>query len=79
VAHCGDSAAQVRSAVKETFAICNANRHVGLALLLAGQYLNGRYALPTVACYALLALLIIFAFGKCLPARAVIVANEIGK
>jgi len=41
--------------VQQTFAICNANRHVGLALLLAGQYLHTQEALPVVACYALLA------------------------
>ena len=52
------------SRTKETFAICNANRHVGLALLLAGRYLHGRNVLPTVACYALLAPLIMFAYVK---------------
>jgi BASS family bile acid:Na+ symporter len=50
--------------VKETFAICNANRHVGLALLLTGQYVRARNGLPTVACYALLAPLIMFAYVK---------------
>ena len=34
------------SVVGRTFAVCNANRHVGLALLLSGQYLRGREALP---------------------------------
>jgi predicted Na+-dependent transporter len=50
--------------VKQTFAICNANRHVGLALLLSGQFLHTRNALPTVACYALLAPLVKFAYVK---------------
>jgi predicted Na+-dependent transporter len=50
--------------VKETFAICNANRHVGLALLLTGQYVRARNALPTVACYALLAPLVMFVYVK---------------
>jgi len=36
-----------------TLAICNANRHVGLALLLSGQYLHAKAALPAVAAYAL--------------------------
>jgi hypothetical protein len=38
-----------------TLSLCNANRHVGLALLLSGQYLHSRNSLPTVACYALVA------------------------
>jgi BASS family bile acid:Na+ symporter len=36
-----------------TLAVSNANRHVGLALLLSGQYMHNRFALPTVACYAI--------------------------
>ncbi len=55
--------------VKETFAICNANRHVGLALLLSGQYLHARQALPAVACYALAAPLIMFAYVRLRPPR----------
>jgi len=50
--------------VKTTFAICNANRHVGLALLLSGQYQGSRSALPTIACYALLAPLIMFVYAR---------------
>ena len=50
--------------VKETFAICNANRHVGLALLLTGQYVRAQNSLPVVACYALLVPLIMFAYVK---------------
>jgi BASS family bile acid:Na+ symporter len=38
-----------------TLSISNANRHVGLALLLTGQYLHSRNALPAVACYAIAA------------------------
>ncbi len=37
-----------------TLAVSNANRHVGLALLLSGRYTQSRHALPVVACYALL-------------------------
>jgi predicted Na+-dependent transporter len=53
--------------VKQTFAICNANRHVGLALLLSGQYLHARNALPAVACYALIAPLVMIAYVKLYP------------
>ena len=38
-----------------TLALSNTNRHVGLALLLSGEYLHNRKALPAVACYALAA------------------------
>jgi len=38
-----------------TLSICNANRHIGLALLLSGQYLHAKAALPAVASYALIA------------------------
>jgi hypothetical protein len=41
--------------LKQTFAICNANRHVGLALLLIGEYGGARIGLPAVACYYALA------------------------
>jgi BASS family bile acid:Na+ symporter len=45
-----------------TLAASNANRHVGLALLLSGQYIHNRDALPAVACYAIIvALLMILA------------------
>jgi predicted Na+-dependent transporter len=50
--------------VRETFAICNANRHVGLALLLTGQYMRAQAALPAVACYALVAPVTIVAYIK---------------
>jgi len=47
-----------------TLAICNANRHVGLALLLTGQYLQAQRALPAVAVYALVAPLVMAATSK---------------
>jgi len=37
-----------------TLAVSNANRHVGLALLLSGRYMHNRNALPVIACYAIL-------------------------
>ena len=55
--------------VRQTFAICNANRHVGLALLLTGQYVHKTNALPTVVCYALGAPFIMFAYAKLYPVQ----------
>jgi hypothetical protein len=40
---------------RRTLEICNANRHIGLALLLSGHYLRTKGALPAVAAYALIA------------------------
>lgn len=48
--------------INKTLALCNANRHVGLALLLAGRYLRARDALPAIACYALVAPLAMLVF-----------------
>jgi predicted Na+-dependent transporter len=39
--------------MKRTFAVSNANRHVGLALLISSRYMHSRQALPVVACYAI--------------------------
>jgi hypothetical protein len=51
--------------VKTTFAICNANRHAGLALLLTLQYFRARGStLPAIACYALVAPLIMLAYAR---------------
>ena len=47
-----------------TLAICNANRHIGLALLLTGHYLQAQKALPAVAAYALIAPLVMGATSK---------------
>jgi predicted Na+-dependent transporter len=47
-----------------TLAICNANRHVGLALLLSGQYLHAKAALPAVASYAIVAPFVMGATSK---------------
>jgi predicted Na+-dependent transporter len=49
--------------VKHTFAICNANRHVGLALLLSGQYFHSTRALPAIACYALVVPFVMIGFA----------------
>lgn len=51
--------------IKTTFAICNANRHSGLALLLTTEYLRSRgSALPTIASYALIAPVIMLLYAK---------------
>ena len=50
----------------QTLVICNVNRHAGLALLLSGQYLrtNNNGALPSVACYAAAAPLIMGLYAR---------------
>lgn len=48
--------------VRRTFAISNTNRHVGLALLLSGQYVHAQHAIPAIACYALLAPLVMIVY-----------------
>jgi len=47
-----------------TLAVSNANRHVGLALLLSGQYIHSRDALPTVASYAIIVALLMLLAPK---------------
>jgi len=49
---------------KLTFGICNANRHVGLALLIAGDYLHFTNSFYVIACYALIAPFVIFGYAK---------------
>jgi bile acid:Na+ symporter, BASS family len=46
-----------------TFAISNANRHVGLAVLLSGEYFHSQQAVPSIACYALLAPLVMIVYA----------------
>ncbi|MEO8616449.1 MAG: hypothetical protein ABI600_14995 [Luteolibacter sp.] len=48
----------------KTLVISNVNRHVGLALLLSGQYLHNKNALPAIACYAIAALLVMAIYTK---------------
>jgi predicted Na+-dependent transporter len=52
-----------RSATVQTLSICNANRHVGLALLLSGQSPDDR-AVPAIAAYAVAALLVMWLYAK---------------
>ena len=49
--------------VMHTFAISNANRHVGLAVLLSGEYFNSARALPSIACYAILVPFVMIGFA----------------
>jgi bile acid:Na+ symporter, BASS family len=49
--------------VRHTFAISNANRHVGLAVLLSGEYFHATRALPSIACYALLVPFVMIGFA----------------
>lgn len=50
--------------VQETFAISNTNRHVGLAILLSGQYVRAAHAIPAIACYALVAAVVMIAYAR---------------
>ena len=51
--------------VKATFAICNANRHAGLALLLSTQYFRAKGStLPIIACYALIAPVVMLLYAR---------------
>jgi len=49
--------------IRHTFAISNANRHVGLAVLLSGEYLHSTRALPSIACYALVVPFVMIGFA----------------
>ena len=53
--------------IRQTFAICNANQNVGLALLLCGKYLSVTQAVPAVVCYTFIAPLVIFLYPKLFP------------
>jgi bile acid:Na+ symporter, BASS family len=61
-------------ATERTLAICNANRFVGLALLLTGQSLHRNDALPAVACYALVVALATILYPRFFPAKQVKIA-----
>jgi predicted Na+-dependent transporter len=48
----------------QTLSICNANRHIGLALLLSGQYIQNNRPVPAIAAYAVAALIIMTVYAK---------------
>ncbi len=54
---------------EQTLSICNANRHIGLALLLTKQYLQVASAVPAVACYAIAAPVVMIVYTKLLRKR----------
>jgi BASS family bile acid:Na+ symporter len=53
-----------QTAASQTLSICNANRHVGLALLLSGQHIHDTRPVPTIVAYALSAMLIMGIYTK---------------
>jgi predicted Na+-dependent transporter len=63
-------------ATERTLAICNANRFVGLALLLTGQSLHRTDALPAVACYALVVALATILYPRFFPTKQVNTAAD---
>jgi BASS family bile acid:Na+ symporter len=58
----------------KTLALCNANRHIGLALLLAGNFVKARHAVPAIVCYALVAPVVMLVFARIVRRRARAVA-----
>jgi predicted Na+-dependent transporter len=56
------------SRIIQTLSICNANRHVGLALLLSGQEMQDNRPVPAIAAYAIAALLVMGVYAKLAPA-----------
>jgi len=53
-----------RSLTVQTLSICNANRHVGLALLLSGQQIHDTRPVPAIAAYALAAMLVMWLYAQ---------------
>ncbi len=53
----------------KTLALCNANRYVGLALLITRQYTRARHAVPAIACYALVAPVIMLIYARLVRRR----------
>lgn len=54
--------------IRRTFALCNANRHVGLALLLTADFLHMQKSTPVLACYAVIAPVAMIIYAKLFPA-----------
>lgn len=52
------------SPTAQAFAISNTNRHIGLALLLAGQNIRDPRPVPAIAAYALAAMLVMGLYAK---------------
>jgi len=60
----------VDDVAEQTLAICNANRHVGLALLLSGRYVQVAHAVPAIASYAVLAPVLMALYARRLKPAA---------
>lgn len=58
----------------KTLALCNANRYVGLALLITREYTKARHAVPSIACYALVAPVIMLIYARLVRRRTMKVA-----
>ncbi len=58
----------------KTLALCNANRYVGLALLIAREYTKARHAVPAIACYALVAPVIMIVYARLVRRRTALKA-----
>ena len=56
-----------RSRTVATLSVCNANRHIGLALLLSGQQMQDNRPVPAIAAYAIAALLVMGVYAKLAP------------
>lgn len=59
----------------KTLALCNASRHVGMALLLAGDQLHSQGSLPTIACYALVSPIVMLGYAKIFKRTQVAIAS----
>ena len=53
-----------RASVVQTLAVSNANRHVGLALLLSGQHIHDTRPVPAIAAYALAAAGVMLVYAR---------------
>lgn len=53
------------SSTVQTLSISNTNRHVGLALLLAGQQMRDPRPVPAIAAYAIAAAIVMLVYSKC--------------
>ena len=59
----------------KTLALCNANRYVGLALLITREYTRARHAIPAIACYALVAPVIMLVYARIVRRRTALKAT----
>jgi BASS family bile acid:Na+ symporter len=60
---------------RKTIALCNANRHIGMALLLAGDFTRARNAIPAIACYAIVGPLVMLVYARIVRRRAMLTAT----